>query len=105
MFCSQYVFFFFFLMIRRPPRSTHCISSAASDVYKRQNKSCKNLELHELNPIYSNIQQQSKTKQYSNASHENSQFIPQGRYQSYNQLAQIVNSPSSNLSSHQNFKF
>ena len=24
------------LMIRRPPRSTHCISSAASDVYKRQ---------------------------------------------------------------------
>eukprot|EP00825_Cyclidium_porcatum_P012330 TRINITY_DN16437_c0_g1_i1.p1 TRINITY_DN16437_c0_g1~~TRINITY_DN16437_c0_g1_i1.p1 ORF type:complete len:242 (+),score=28.25 TRINITY_DN16437_c0_g1_i1:79-804(+) len=29
-------FYFFFLMIRRPPRSTHCISSAASDVYKRQ---------------------------------------------------------------------
>ena len=27
-----------FLMIRRPPRSTHCISSAASDVYKRQEK-------------------------------------------------------------------
>jgi len=25
-------------MIRRPPRSTHCISSAASDVYKRQCK-------------------------------------------------------------------
>eukprot|EP00825_Cyclidium_porcatum_P022895 TRINITY_DN25165_c0_g1_i1.p2 TRINITY_DN25165_c0_g1~~TRINITY_DN25165_c0_g1_i1.p2 ORF type:complete len:117 (-),score=15.06 TRINITY_DN25165_c0_g1_i1:77-427(-) len=23
-------------MIRQPPRSTHCISSAASDVYKRQ---------------------------------------------------------------------
>eukprot|EP00825_Cyclidium_porcatum_P014601 TRINITY_DN17895_c0_g1_i2.p3 TRINITY_DN17895_c0_g1~~TRINITY_DN17895_c0_g1_i2.p3 ORF type:complete len:170 (-),score=12.19 TRINITY_DN17895_c0_g1_i2:214-723(-) len=23
-------------MLRRPPRSTHCISSAASDVYKRQ---------------------------------------------------------------------
>eukprot|EP00969_Alexandrium_andersonii_P197757 8736064-Alexandrium_andersonii.AAC.1 len=23
-------------MIRRPPRSTHCISVAASDVYKRQ---------------------------------------------------------------------
>eukprot|EP00825_Cyclidium_porcatum_P025577 TRINITY_DN27762_c0_g1_i1.p2 TRINITY_DN27762_c0_g1~~TRINITY_DN27762_c0_g1_i1.p2 ORF type:complete len:145 (+),score=17.50 TRINITY_DN27762_c0_g1_i1:72-506(+) len=32
--CSTFVFFF--LMIRRPPRSTHCISSAASDVYKRQ---------------------------------------------------------------------
>eukprot|EP00825_Cyclidium_porcatum_P040342 TRINITY_DN5084_c0_g1_i1.p1 TRINITY_DN5084_c0_g1~~TRINITY_DN5084_c0_g1_i1.p1 ORF type:complete len:191 (+),score=23.01 TRINITY_DN5084_c0_g1_i1:56-628(+) len=31
-----YYTFFFFLMIRRPPRSTHCISSAASDVYKRQ---------------------------------------------------------------------
>eukprot|EP00825_Cyclidium_porcatum_P044404 TRINITY_DN6510_c0_g1_i1.p1 TRINITY_DN6510_c0_g1~~TRINITY_DN6510_c0_g1_i1.p1 ORF type:complete len:103 (+),score=25.57 TRINITY_DN6510_c0_g1_i1:109-417(+) len=26
-------------MIRRPPRSTHCISSAASDVYKRQKHS------------------------------------------------------------------
>ena len=25
-------------MIRRPPRSTHCISSAASDVYKRQDR-------------------------------------------------------------------
>jgi len=25
-------------MIRRPPRSTHCISSAASDVYKRQSQ-------------------------------------------------------------------
>eukprot|EP00831_Metopus_contortus_P008842 TRINITY_DN13408_c0_g1_i2.p1 TRINITY_DN13408_c0_g1~~TRINITY_DN13408_c0_g1_i2.p1 ORF type:complete len:161 (-),score=36.71 TRINITY_DN13408_c0_g1_i2:198-680(-) len=32
-FCS---FFFFFLMIRRPPRSTQGVSSAASDVYKRQ---------------------------------------------------------------------
>eukprot|EP00826_Nyctotherus_ovalis_P022253 TRINITY_DN17313_c0_g1_i17.p1 TRINITY_DN17313_c0_g1~~TRINITY_DN17313_c0_g1_i17.p1 ORF type:complete len:331 (-),score=90.96 TRINITY_DN17313_c0_g1_i17:116-1084(-) len=28
-------------MIRRPPRSTHCISSAASDVYKRQVQMCK----------------------------------------------------------------
>eukprot|EP00826_Nyctotherus_ovalis_P036230 TRINITY_DN3197_c0_g4_i1.p1 TRINITY_DN3197_c0_g4~~TRINITY_DN3197_c0_g4_i1.p1 ORF type:complete len:117 (+),score=5.64 TRINITY_DN3197_c0_g4_i1:23-352(+) len=27
-------------MIRRPPRSTHCISSAASDVYKRQTPVC-----------------------------------------------------------------
>eukprot|EP00825_Cyclidium_porcatum_P035814 TRINITY_DN37604_c0_g1_i1.p2 TRINITY_DN37604_c0_g1~~TRINITY_DN37604_c0_g1_i1.p2 ORF type:complete len:120 (-),score=34.61 TRINITY_DN37604_c0_g1_i1:215-574(-) len=36
--CPVFVSFcyFFFLMIRRPPRSTHCISSAASDVYKRQ---------------------------------------------------------------------
>eukprot|EP00825_Cyclidium_porcatum_P009995 TRINITY_DN15113_c0_g1_i1.p1 TRINITY_DN15113_c0_g1~~TRINITY_DN15113_c0_g1_i1.p1 ORF type:complete len:202 (+),score=38.31 TRINITY_DN15113_c0_g1_i1:75-680(+) len=35
---------FFFLMIRRPPRSTHCISSAASDVYKRQQQ----MDLHYL---------------------------------------------------------
>ena len=28
--------FLFFLMIRRPPKSKHSISSAASDVYKRQ---------------------------------------------------------------------
>eukprot|EP00831_Metopus_contortus_P043767 TRINITY_DN35123_c0_g1_i1.p3 TRINITY_DN35123_c0_g1~~TRINITY_DN35123_c0_g1_i1.p3 ORF type:complete len:115 (-),score=40.70 TRINITY_DN35123_c0_g1_i1:41-385(-) len=28
--------YFFFLMIRRPPRSTQGVSSAASDVYKRQ---------------------------------------------------------------------
>ena len=34
-------FFFFFLMIRRQPRSTHCISSAASDVYKRQEQQFK----------------------------------------------------------------
>eukprot|EP00831_Metopus_contortus_P012005 TRINITY_DN14817_c0_g1_i1.p4 TRINITY_DN14817_c0_g1~~TRINITY_DN14817_c0_g1_i1.p4 ORF type:complete len:100 (-),score=16.57 TRINITY_DN14817_c0_g1_i1:380-679(-) len=30
------MYFFFFLMIRRPPRSTQGVSSAASDVYKRQ---------------------------------------------------------------------
>ena len=30
-------------MIRRPPRSTHCISSAASDVYKRQGAYCSRL--------------------------------------------------------------
>ena len=30
---------FFVLMIRRPPRSTQSRSSAASDVYKRQNQS------------------------------------------------------------------
>ena len=30
-------FFFFFLRMRRPPRSTQSRSSAASDVYKRQN--------------------------------------------------------------------
>eukprot|EP00825_Cyclidium_porcatum_P025477 TRINITY_DN27684_c0_g1_i2.p3 TRINITY_DN27684_c0_g1~~TRINITY_DN27684_c0_g1_i2.p3 ORF type:complete len:150 (-),score=35.36 TRINITY_DN27684_c0_g1_i2:58-507(-) len=31
-------------MIRRPPRSTHCISSAASDVYKRQPLTSLNLK-------------------------------------------------------------
>ena len=34
-------------MPRRPPRSTHCISSAASDVYKRQLHDCVN-DLHHL---------------------------------------------------------
>eukprot|EP00825_Cyclidium_porcatum_P036018 TRINITY_DN37861_c0_g1_i1.p2 TRINITY_DN37861_c0_g1~~TRINITY_DN37861_c0_g1_i1.p2 ORF type:complete len:133 (-),score=17.85 TRINITY_DN37861_c0_g1_i1:36-434(-) len=36
--CVIVLMSFFFLMIRRPPRSTHCISSAASDVYKRQER-------------------------------------------------------------------
>eukprot|EP00831_Metopus_contortus_P026801 TRINITY_DN22704_c0_g1_i2.p1 TRINITY_DN22704_c0_g1~~TRINITY_DN22704_c0_g1_i2.p1 ORF type:complete len:218 (+),score=38.79 TRINITY_DN22704_c0_g1_i2:95-748(+) len=35
------VVFFFFLMIRRPPRSTQGVSSAASDVYKRQEELCR----------------------------------------------------------------
>eukprot|EP00831_Metopus_contortus_P024112 TRINITY_DN2109_c0_g2_i6.p2 TRINITY_DN2109_c0_g2~~TRINITY_DN2109_c0_g2_i6.p2 ORF type:complete len:130 (-),score=20.19 TRINITY_DN2109_c0_g2_i6:85-474(-) len=35
-----FIFFFFFLMIRRPPRSTQGVSSAASDVYKRQYVYC-----------------------------------------------------------------
>ena len=35
-------------MIRRPPRSTHCISSAASDVYKRQkDNALQKIESHE----------------------------------------------------------
>eukprot|EP00825_Cyclidium_porcatum_P001972 TRINITY_DN10912_c0_g1_i1.p1 TRINITY_DN10912_c0_g1~~TRINITY_DN10912_c0_g1_i1.p1 ORF type:complete len:182 (-),score=31.03 TRINITY_DN10912_c0_g1_i1:14-559(-) len=32
-------------MIRRPPRSTHCISSAASDVYKRQVSALRGINL------------------------------------------------------------
>ena len=36
-------------MIRRPPRSTHCISSAASDVYKRQDIYCSGIQI--LNPM------------------------------------------------------
>eukprot|EP00826_Nyctotherus_ovalis_P040571 TRINITY_DN4011_c0_g1_i21.p2 TRINITY_DN4011_c0_g1~~TRINITY_DN4011_c0_g1_i21.p2 ORF type:complete len:189 (+),score=40.05 TRINITY_DN4011_c0_g1_i21:25-567(+) len=46
-------------MIRRPPRSTHCISSAASDVYKRQSISSMHLRkalasqgLASKSPIY-----------------------------------------------------
>eukprot|EP00826_Nyctotherus_ovalis_P022739 TRINITY_DN1756_c0_g2_i2.p1 TRINITY_DN1756_c0_g2~~TRINITY_DN1756_c0_g2_i2.p1 ORF type:complete len:337 (+),score=109.33 TRINITY_DN1756_c0_g2_i2:29-1012(+) len=35
-------------MIRRPPRSTHCISSAASDVYKRQILHIYNFSLYPL---------------------------------------------------------
>src|SRR5674476_1163880 len=34
----SFIIFFFFLMIRRPPRSTPLYSSAASDVYKRQDE-------------------------------------------------------------------
>ena len=55
---------FFFLMIRRPPRSTLDRSSAASDVYKRQNmfsmddpqlvkirELLQNLDINSLSPI------------------------------------------------------
>ncbi|VTU62785.1 hypothetical protein AMBR_JPGBJEAN_02778 [Lacticaseibacillus rhamnosus] len=35
---NAFMMFFFFLMIRRPPRSTQGVSSAASDVYKRQDQ-------------------------------------------------------------------
>src|SRR5674476_1077294 len=35
---SRTLLLFFFLMIRRPPRSTPLYSSAASDVYKRQER-------------------------------------------------------------------
>ena len=41
---SSCFYFFFFLMIRRPPRSTLDRSSAASDVYKRQEYICKILK-------------------------------------------------------------
>eukprot|EP00825_Cyclidium_porcatum_P022482 TRINITY_DN24754_c0_g1_i1.p1 TRINITY_DN24754_c0_g1~~TRINITY_DN24754_c0_g1_i1.p1 ORF type:complete len:198 (-),score=37.86 TRINITY_DN24754_c0_g1_i1:1-594(-) len=51
MLCTQ---FFFFLMIRRPPRSTHCISSAASDVYKRQEK-ISAVEFNKLMQGYDNM--------------------------------------------------
>jgi len=38
-------------MIRRPPRSTHCISSAASDVYKRQGLNSSPDSYEKLNSI------------------------------------------------------
>jgi len=42
-------------MIRRPPRSTHCISSASSDVYKRQEGYClkdkRKVEMKDPQPI------------------------------------------------------
>eukprot|EP00969_Alexandrium_andersonii_P009945 434255-Alexandrium_andersonii.AAC.1 len=40
-------------MIRRPPRSTHCTSSAASDVYKRQPQSSSQPRCERLYPIAS----------------------------------------------------
>eukprot|EP00831_Metopus_contortus_P049062 TRINITY_DN40292_c0_g1_i1.p1 TRINITY_DN40292_c0_g1~~TRINITY_DN40292_c0_g1_i1.p1 ORF type:complete len:111 (-),score=25.20 TRINITY_DN40292_c0_g1_i1:141-473(-) len=40
--------FFFFLMIRRPPRSTQGVSSAASDVYKRQKLFLPGMDFHML---------------------------------------------------------
>eukprot|EP00825_Cyclidium_porcatum_P018439 TRINITY_DN21021_c0_g1_i1.p2 TRINITY_DN21021_c0_g1~~TRINITY_DN21021_c0_g1_i1.p2 ORF type:complete len:155 (+),score=42.92 TRINITY_DN21021_c0_g1_i1:134-598(+) len=49
-------------MIRRPPRSTHCISSAASDVYKRQVstqstwvKDKANFDILDLNPLQNHV--------------------------------------------------
>eukprot|EP00828_Plagiopyla_frontata_P045660 TRINITY_DN7879_c0_g1_i1.p1 TRINITY_DN7879_c0_g1~~TRINITY_DN7879_c0_g1_i1.p1 ORF type:complete len:174 (-),score=38.81 TRINITY_DN7879_c0_g1_i1:65-586(-) len=43
------IFVCFFLMIRRPPRSTLSSSSAASDVYKRQEEA---LKIQELNMLH-----------------------------------------------------
>ena len=42
-------------MIRRPPRSTHCISSAASDVYKRQIKANSFLTFSEDKAVVPNV--------------------------------------------------
>mgnify|MGYP003381674049 CR=1 FL=1 len=51
--CNGIHFVFVFLMIRRPPRSTLDRSSAASDVYKRQNATLADaailVDLHEYN--------------------------------------------------------
>eukprot|EP00825_Cyclidium_porcatum_P044250 TRINITY_DN6437_c0_g1_i2.p1 TRINITY_DN6437_c0_g1~~TRINITY_DN6437_c0_g1_i2.p1 ORF type:complete len:331 (+),score=56.93 TRINITY_DN6437_c0_g1_i2:144-1136(+) len=45
-------------MIRRPPRSTHCISSAASDVYKRQQQDYVNSLRQQIDQSYQQMKQQ-----------------------------------------------
>eukprot|EP00825_Cyclidium_porcatum_P031351 TRINITY_DN33203_c0_g1_i1.p1 TRINITY_DN33203_c0_g1~~TRINITY_DN33203_c0_g1_i1.p1 ORF type:complete len:155 (+),score=38.00 TRINITY_DN33203_c0_g1_i1:100-564(+) len=72
-------------MIRRPPRSTHCISSAASDVYKRQvhgrQKQLKKLDLLVNNSLSSN----------NNNSNQNSYVInPQYTTQTEKQNKDII---------------
>eukprot|EP00825_Cyclidium_porcatum_P013854 TRINITY_DN1734_c0_g1_i2.p1 TRINITY_DN1734_c0_g1~~TRINITY_DN1734_c0_g1_i2.p1 ORF type:complete len:586 (+),score=140.36 TRINITY_DN1734_c0_g1_i2:47-1804(+) len=62
------VIFFFFLMIRRPPRSTHCISSAASDVYKRQGL---HSSMSILNKLHLNHQEQYRFDHAPNANKHN----------------------------------
>eukprot|EP00825_Cyclidium_porcatum_P008087 TRINITY_DN1403_c0_g1_i8.p2 TRINITY_DN1403_c0_g1~~TRINITY_DN1403_c0_g1_i8.p2 ORF type:complete len:108 (-),score=29.33 TRINITY_DN1403_c0_g1_i8:5-328(-) len=52
-----FLYFFFFLMIRRPPRSTHCISSAASDVYKRQAQYLVNQKLATIEKIFTKTEE------------------------------------------------
>eukprot|EP00825_Cyclidium_porcatum_P006063 TRINITY_DN12980_c0_g1_i5.p3 TRINITY_DN12980_c0_g1~~TRINITY_DN12980_c0_g1_i5.p3 ORF type:complete len:137 (-),score=55.08 TRINITY_DN12980_c0_g1_i5:327-737(-) len=51
-------------MIRRPPRSTHCISSAASDVYKRQVSTQSTWGKRKKN---TKTQMESKTQQFEKA--------------------------------------
>eukprot|EP00825_Cyclidium_porcatum_P047467 TRINITY_DN7725_c0_g1_i3.p1 TRINITY_DN7725_c0_g1~~TRINITY_DN7725_c0_g1_i3.p1 ORF type:complete len:346 (-),score=87.10 TRINITY_DN7725_c0_g1_i3:225-1262(-) len=52
-------------MIRRPPRSTHCISSAASDVYKRQTQSTwEYLQGYYRNNKFLQDQQQNEAPQF-----------------------------------------
>ena len=50
--------FFFFLMIRRPPRSTLDRSSAASDVYKRQERGGLPVILHKPDVVFFGIDPQ-----------------------------------------------
>ena len=66
------IFFFFFLMIRRPPRSTPLYSSAASDVYKRQDPDSVNRTHDQL--IYSqSLFQLSYVRQQANIPSSNKQ--------------------------------
>eukprot|EP00825_Cyclidium_porcatum_P038479 TRINITY_DN4480_c0_g1_i1.p1 TRINITY_DN4480_c0_g1~~TRINITY_DN4480_c0_g1_i1.p1 ORF type:complete len:260 (-),score=101.16 TRINITY_DN4480_c0_g1_i1:68-847(-) len=69
-------------MIRRPPRSTHCISSAASDVYKRQgNNITKAIDSTEyFDPLNGYEQSQQKQEpQNNNLNAEEQQEQQQGK--------------------------
>eukprot|EP00831_Metopus_contortus_P048402 TRINITY_DN3946_c0_g1_i3.p1 TRINITY_DN3946_c0_g1~~TRINITY_DN3946_c0_g1_i3.p1 ORF type:complete len:313 (+),score=79.57 TRINITY_DN3946_c0_g1_i3:90-1028(+) len=66
------VLFFFFLMIRRPPRSTQGVSSAASDVYKRQTKMlCKAIQSMEkiLTGVLTKIPKEQQKKHFDDIQH------------------------------------
>ncbi|HCK81564.1 MAG TPA: hypothetical protein DIC59_08870 [Candidatus Competibacteraceae bacterium] len=59
------LFFCFFLMIRRPPRSTLDRSSAASDVYKRQDNLCR-LYLSDYLRLWQELLNDIKIKEFDN---------------------------------------
>eukprot|EP00825_Cyclidium_porcatum_P021617 TRINITY_DN24046_c0_g1_i2.p2 TRINITY_DN24046_c0_g1~~TRINITY_DN24046_c0_g1_i2.p2 ORF type:complete len:145 (+),score=38.58 TRINITY_DN24046_c0_g1_i2:139-573(+) len=56
-------------MIRRPPRSTHCISSAASDVYKRQDRALETRENQEGSEFIPNRQDSEQPGIYKHGDH------------------------------------
>eukprot|EP00825_Cyclidium_porcatum_P038448 TRINITY_DN4467_c0_g1_i2.p3 TRINITY_DN4467_c0_g1~~TRINITY_DN4467_c0_g1_i2.p3 ORF type:complete len:108 (-),score=20.12 TRINITY_DN4467_c0_g1_i2:139-462(-) len=58
-------------MLRQPPRSTHCISSAASDVYKRQTYSSPS-----SSPVHSQVFHSSKQQQQNLNLHDLQQTDP-----------------------------
>ena len=62
-------YFFFFLMIRRPPRSTLDRSSAASDVYKRQE-----LRGHDVQTLSLNVWHVSENERYEVSKSSYGQF-------------------------------
>eukprot|EP00831_Metopus_contortus_P006798 TRINITY_DN125_c0_g1_i6.p3 TRINITY_DN125_c0_g1~~TRINITY_DN125_c0_g1_i6.p3 ORF type:complete len:301 (+),score=63.49 TRINITY_DN125_c0_g1_i6:95-997(+) len=77
--------FFFFLMIRRPPRSTQGVSSAASDVYKRQVSTQSTWEIIYLQLFIQQIilQVVNKLKQYRNFFEE---LLVMNKYGKYKDL-------------------
>eukprot|EP00825_Cyclidium_porcatum_P049627 TRINITY_DN8626_c0_g1_i1.p1 TRINITY_DN8626_c0_g1~~TRINITY_DN8626_c0_g1_i1.p1 ORF type:complete len:110 (+),score=35.69 TRINITY_DN8626_c0_g1_i1:145-474(+) len=81
-------------MIRRPPRSTHCISSAASDVYKRQVHG--NAEyMGENSCSYSNYQEENEQIVFKKFTVQKSQFQ---NFQQSN-LSPLINLSSSLINS------